>query len=154
MNMFLSRLSNRQLCQSLSYILSYWFLFIIRFPQLQQYQRGGLASQVVNAPSVVNAPNVLCLQVSSLPYNLQTNKSRIAKGNEIFMETCQYQVSQICSLKFAEFMIIYYSFVCKLKKCNKPRNMCKNCENWIICRDEVKATSHLMFDTWICLFRA
>ncbi|PIK48196.1 putative GREB1-like protein isoform X2 [Apostichopus japonicus] len=98
-------------------------LDIFRFPQLQQYQRGGLASQVVNAPSVVNAPNVLCLQVSSLPYNLQTNKSRIAKGNEIFMETCQYQVSQICSLKFAEFMIIYYSFVCKLKKCNKPCNI-------------------------------
>lgn len=65
---------------------------MFRFPQLQQYQRGGLASQIVNAPSIVNAPNVLCLQVSSLPYNLQTNKSRVAPENEIFMETNQYQV--------------------------------------------------------------
>ncbi|KAJ8408182.1 hypothetical protein AAFF_G00264100 [Aldrovandia affinis] len=43
----------------------------------------GLADRVVNCPEVLEAPNLLLLQVSSFPSTLQTQQSRIGVQNEV-----------------------------------------------------------------------
>ena len=72
-------------------------LSLSRFP-LGQQQPGGMAHRYVNSHDVLDAPNLLTLQVTSLPYNLQTKKSRIAPQNEICMQTSMPQVSQNISV--------------------------------------------------------
>uniref|UniRef100_A0A8C9ARK2 GREB1 like retinoic acid receptor coactivator n=1 Tax=Prolemur simus TaxID=1328070 RepID=A0A8C9ARK2_PROSS len=43
----------------------------------------GLADRVINCREVLEAFNLLVLQVSSFPYTLQTQQSRISSGNEV-----------------------------------------------------------------------
>ena len=59
---------------------------------MSQQQHGGIVHRYTNCLDILDAPNVLTLQVSGLPYNLQTKKSRIPPQNEIYMPTMMKQV--------------------------------------------------------------
>uniref|UniRef100_H2U8H3 GREB1 like retinoic acid receptor coactivator n=1 Tax=Takifugu rubripes TaxID=31033 RepID=H2U8H3_TAKRU len=54
----------------------------------------GLADRVVNCQEVVNAMNLLVLQVSCFPYTLQTRQSRISIHNEVHWPSSESLVSQ------------------------------------------------------------
>jgi len=53
----------------------------------------GLADRVVNCQEVLDAMNLLVLQVSCFPYTLQTRHSRISILNEIHWPTNESLVS-------------------------------------------------------------
>ncbi|XP_033645138.1 GREB1-like protein isoform X1 [Asterias rubens] len=85
-------------------------LDIYRYSVSQQ-QHGGIVHRYTNCLDILDAPNVLTLQVSGLPYNLQTKKSRIPPQNEIYMptmmkqspssqsdvDTCYFGIEEYCS---------------------------------------------------------
>lgn len=53
----------------------------------------GLADRVVNCQEVLNAINLLVLQVSCFPYTLQTRQSRISIHNEVHWPSSESLVS-------------------------------------------------------------
>lgn len=53
----------------------------------------GLANRVVNCQDVLDAVNLLVLQVSSFPYVLQTRQSRISIHNEVHWPSQESLVS-------------------------------------------------------------
>lgn len=53
----------------------------------------GLADRVVNCQEVLDAMNLLVLQVSCFPYTLQTRQSRISIHNEVHWPTSESLVS-------------------------------------------------------------
>lgn len=53
----------------------------------------GLANRVVNCQEVLDAVNLLVLQVSSFPYVLQTRQSRISIHNEVHWPSQESLVS-------------------------------------------------------------
>lgn len=53
----------------------------------------GLADRVVNCQEVLNAMNLLVLQVSCFPYTLQTRQSRISIHNEVHWPSSESLVS-------------------------------------------------------------
>lgn len=53
----------------------------------------GLADRVVNCQEVLNAMNLLVLQVSCFPYTLQTRQSRISIHNEVHWASSESLVS-------------------------------------------------------------
>ncbi len=59
----------------------------------------GLADRVVNCQEVLNAMNLLVLQVSCFPYTLQTRQSRISTHNEVHWPSNESLVSIILTPK-------------------------------------------------------
>lgn len=55
----------------------------------------GLADRVVNCQEVLDAMNLLVLQVSCFPYTLQTHQSRISIHNEVHWPSNESLVSII-----------------------------------------------------------
>lgn len=55
----------------------------------------GLADRVVNCQEVLDAMNLLVLQVSCFPYTLQTHQSRISIHNEVHWPANESLVSII-----------------------------------------------------------
>lgn len=53
----------------------------------------GLADRVVNCQEVLDAMNLLVLQVSCFPYTLQTRQSRISIHNEVHWPSSESLVS-------------------------------------------------------------
>lgn len=53
----------------------------------------GLADRVVNCQEVLEAMNLLVLQVSCFPYTLQTRQSRISVHNEVHWPSSESLVS-------------------------------------------------------------
>jgi hypothetical protein len=53
----------------------------------------GLADRVVNCKEVLEAVNLVVLQVSCFPYTLQTRQSRISAHNEVHWPSAQSLVS-------------------------------------------------------------
>lgn len=52
-------------------------------PLCAQSDLQGLANRIVNCQEVLDAVNLLVLQVSSFPYVLQTRQSRVSIHNEV-----------------------------------------------------------------------
>lgn len=52
-----------------------------------------MADRVVNCQEVLNAMNLLVLQVSCFPYTLQTRQSRISVHNEVHWPSSEILVS-------------------------------------------------------------
>lgn len=59
----------------------------------------GLADRVVNCQEVLDAMNLLVLQVSCFPYTLQTHQSRISTHNEVHWPSSESLVSIINSMR-------------------------------------------------------
>lgn len=55
----------------------------------------GLADRVVNCQEVLDAMNLLVLQVSCFPYTLQTHQSRISIHNEVHWPSSESLVSLV-----------------------------------------------------------
>lgn len=62
----------------------------------------GLADRVVNCQEVLDAMNLLVLQVSCFPYTLQTRQSRISIHNEVHWPTSDSLVSVHEKKKFKQ----------------------------------------------------
>lgn len=62
-------------------------------PLRAQSDLQGLANRVVNCQEVLDAVNLLVLQVSSFPYVLQTRQSRISIHNEVHWPSQESLVS-------------------------------------------------------------
>lgn len=67
----------------------------------------GLADRVVNCQEVLDAMNLLVLQVSCFPYTLQTRQSRISTHNEVHWPTSESLVSIINTMTKA---LSYYNY--------------------------------------------
>lgn len=59
----------------------------------------GLADRVVNCQEVLDAMNLLVLQVSCFPYTLQTRQSRISTHNEVHWPSSESLVSIINTMR-------------------------------------------------------
>lgn len=64
-------------------------------PLCAQSDLQGLANSVVNCQEVLDAVNLLVLQVSSFPYVLQTRQSRISIHNEVHWPSQETLVSSL-----------------------------------------------------------
>lgn len=60
----------------------------------------GLADRVVNSQEVIDAENLLLLQVTSFPYTLQTCHSRISIQNEVHWPSNHGLVSGLTKFSF------------------------------------------------------
>lgn len=67
-------------------------------PLCAQSDLQGLANRFVNCQEVLDAVNLLVLQVSSFPYVLQTRQSRISIHNEVNWPSDESLVSLLNSI--------------------------------------------------------